>query len=89
MYLFPGDCRGKTIFLFRTAKNANLCLLARKQRGRFKFFFTSKEVYPIVRKLEKITVKNPQAKVLKCAKNKRWVHRSPPGHLSVKKVTIL
>ena len=41
------------------------------------FFFASKEAYPIVRQLEKITVKKAQAKVVKCAKNKSWVPRTP------------
>ena len=52
-------------------------LLARKRRGRFKFF-ASKEAYPIVRQLEKITMKKAEAKVVKCAKNKSWVPRNPP-----------
>ena len=49
------------------------------------FIFASKEAYPIVRQLEKITVKKAQAKVVKYAKNKSWVPRTPPplGHLSV------
>ena len=42
------------------------------------FFFASKEAYPIVRQLEKITEKKAQAKVVKCAKNKSWVPRNPP-----------
>ena len=52
----------------------------------FFFFFASKEAYPIVRQLEKITVKKAQAKAVKCAKNKSWVPRTPPplGHVSVK-----
>ena len=59
--------------------------LTRKRRGRFNFFFASKEAYPIVRQLEKITVKKAQAKVVKCAKNKSWVPRNPSlGHVSVK-----
>ena len=45
-------------------------------------FFASKEMYPIVRQLEKITVKKAQVKVVKCAKNKCWVHRNP--HWSLK-----
>ena len=42
-------------------------------------------MYPIVRQLEKITVKKWEAKVVKCAKNKSWVPRNPLplGHLSV------
>ena len=32
------------------------------------FIFASKEAYPIVRLLEKITVKKAEAKVVKCAK---------------------
>ena len=52
-------------------------------------FWASKEAYPIVidnSEKKKITVKNAQAKVVKCAKNKCWVHRNPPhlGHLSVR-----
>ena len=47
-------------------------------------FFASKEAYPIVRQLKKITVKKAEAKVVKCAKNKSWVPiRTPLGHLSV------
>ena len=54
----------------------------------FFFFFASKEAYPIVKQLEKITVKQAEAKVVKCAKNKSWVPKNPPplGHLSVKGV---
>ena len=37
------------------------------------FFCVSKEAYPIVRQLEKITVKKAQAKVVKCAKNKQML----------------
>ena len=33
-------------------------------------FLASKEAYPIVRQLEKITVKKAQDKVVKCAKKK-------------------
>ena len=44
----------------------------------FFFFFASKEAYPIVGQLEKITVKKAEAKVVKCAKNKSWVPRNPP-----------
>ena len=47
----------------------------------FFFFFASKEAYPIVRQLEKITVKKAEAKVVKCAKNKSWVPRNPPWSL--------
>ena len=53
----------------------------------FFFFFASKEAYPIVRQLEKKTVKKAQAKVVKCAKNKSCMGPyggSPLGHLSVK-----
>ena len=46
------------------------------------FFFPLKEVYPIVRQLEKITVKKAQAKVVKCAKNKSWVPRNLPRPLA-------
>ena len=46
--------------------------------------FASKEAYPIVRQLEKITVKKAQVKVVKCAKNKSWVPRNSLGHSSVK-----
>ena len=45
------------------------------------FFFASKEAYPIVRQLEKITVKKAQAKVAKCAKSKSWVPRNSPWSL--------
>ena len=60
-----------------------LCKLARKRRGRFNFFFffALKETYPIVRQLEKITVKKAKAKVIKCEKNKSWVLRNPPWSL--------
>ena len=44
-------------------------------------FFASKEAHPIVRQLEKITVKKVEAKVVKCAKNKSWVPRNPPWSL--------
>ena len=40
-------------------------------------FFASKEAHPIVRQLEKITVKEAQAKVVKCTKKKSWVARKP------------
>ena len=58
-------------------------LISEKTTGSIKFFFASKEAYPIVRQLEKITVKKAEAKVVKCAKNKSWVPRNPPplGHL--------
>ena len=56
-------------------------LISEKTTGRFNFFFASKEAYPIVRQLEKITVKKAQAKVVKCAKNKSWVPRNPPWSL--------
>ena len=42
------------------------------------FFFASKEAYPIVRQLKKMTVKKAIAKVVKCSKNKSWVPRNPP-----------
>ena len=42
----------------------------RFKRGRFHFFFASKNAYPIVRQLEKIMIKKAQVKVVKCAKNK-------------------
>ena len=59
-------------------------LISEKTTGSIKNFFASKEAYPIVRQLEKITVKKAEAKVVKCAKNKSWVPRNPPlGHLSV------
>ena len=38
-------------------------------------FCVKRSVYPIVRQLEKITVKKAEAKVVKCAKNKSWVPR--------------
>ena len=61
-------------------------LISEKTTGSIKKHFASKEAYPIVRQLEKITVKKAEAKVVKCAKNKSWVPRTPPhlGHLSVK-----
>ena len=58
-------------------------LINEKMTGLIKKFFASKEAYPIVRQLEKITVKKAQVKVVKCAKNKSWVPRNPLGHLSV------
>ena len=42
----------------------------------FFFFGVKRSVYD--RQLEKITVKKAQAKVVKCAKNKSWVPRTPP-----------
>ena len=51
----------------------------------FLFFFASKEVYLIVRQLEKITVKKAQTKVVKCAQ--KILGPKEPfllGHLSVK-----
>ena len=44
-------------------------------------FFPSKEAYPIVKQVEKITVKKAQAKVVKCTKNISWVPRNPPWSL--------
>ena len=58
--------------------------ISKKTTGLIKSFFASKEAYPILRQLEKIRVKKAQAKVVKCAKNKCWVPRTPLGHLSVK-----
>ena len=46
-----------------------------------------KESYPIVRHLEKITVKKAQAKVVKYAKNNIGSLRPPPGHLSVNNIS--
>ena len=43
--------------------------------------FASKKAYPIVRQLEKITVKKAEVKVVKCTKNKSWVPRNPPWSL--------
>ena len=40
-------------------------------------FFASKETYPIVRQLEKITVKKAEAKVVKYARNQCWVLGTP------------
>ena len=52
-------------------------------------FLASKEAYPIVKQLEKITVKKVQAKVAKCVKNKSWVPIGTPlGHLSVKALLV-
>ena len=59
-------------------------LISEKTTESIQNFFASKEAYPIVRQLEKIMVKKAQAKVVKCAKNKSWVLRTPLGHLSVK-----
>ena len=58
-------------------------LISEKTTGSIKKNFASKEAYPIVRQLEKITVKKAEAKVVKCAKNKSWVPRTSLGHLSV------
>ena len=44
----------------------------------------SKEAHPIVRQLEKITVKKAQAKVVKCAKTNLGSLGTPLGHLNVK-----
>ena len=63
-------------------------LISEKTTGSIFFFFASKEAYPIVRQLEKITVKKAQAKVVKCAKNKSWVPRTHLGHLSVKEPAL-
>ena len=76
----------KTIFGYCT-------ILVRKRWGRFIYLFiylfiASKEVYPIVRQSEKITVKKAQAKVVKWSKNKFWVSRNPLGHLSAKRNQI-
>ena len=40
-------------------------LISEKTAGSIQIFFASKEAYPIVRQLEKITVKKAQAKVVK------------------------
>ena len=66
----------KTIFL-KLRNNANFYANSRGNDGAdliffFFFFFASKEVYPIVRQLDKITVKKAQAKVVKCTKNKMF-----------------
>ena len=59
-------------------------LISEKTTG--SIFFSSEGAYPIVKQLEKITITKAQAKVVKYAKNKSWVPRSPPlGHLSVNK----
>ena len=42
-------------------------LISEKTTG--SIFFKSKEAFPIVRQLEKITVEKAPAKVVKCAKN--------------------
>ena len=55
-------------------------LISEKTTGSTYNFFASKEA-SIVRQLEKITVKKAEAKVVKCAKNKSWVPRSPPWSL--------
>ena len=41
-------------------------------------FFCVKRSVSNFRQLEKITVKKAEAKVVKCAKNKSWVPRTPP-----------
>ena len=62
--------------------NANyFMLISEKTTGSIAIFFASKEAYPIVTRLEKITVKKAEAKVVKCAKNKSWVPRNPPWSL--------
>ena len=63
-------------------------LISEKTTGSIYIFLASKEAYPIVRQLEKITVKKAQAKVVKCAKNKSWVPRTHPGHLSVNQYSL-
>ena len=57
-------------------------LVSDKTTGSIYFFFASKEAYPIVRQLENITVKKAEAKVVKCAKNKSFVSRTPPWSLN-------
>ena len=52
----------------------------------FFFFFSSKEANPIVRQLEKITVKKAHAKVEKCANTNVRFIEIPLGHLSVKRL---
>ena len=65
---FDACIRGKTIFLH--AQKSYIMLISEKTTGSILFtFFASKEAYPIVRQLEKITVKKAQAKVVKCAKD--------------------
>ena len=56
-------------------------LISEKTTGSIYNIFASKEAYPIVRQLEKITVKKAAAKVVKSAKNKSWVPRNPPWSL--------
>ena len=60
--------------------NANFMLISEKTTGRFFFVFLFFCVERRVsdRQLEKITVKKAQAKLVKCAKNKSWVPRTPP-----------
>ena len=58
-------------------------LISEKTTGSINFFFCVKRSVSD-RQLEKITVKEAEAKVVKCAKNKSWVPRNPLGHLSVK-----
>ena len=74
----------KTIFWYCKIM---LMLISKKTTGSIYLFiylfFASKEAYPIVRQFENIMVKKAQAKVVKCAKNKCLVHRTPLGHLSV------
>ena len=44
-------------------------ILAGKQWGGSKSFIVSIEAYPVVTRLERVTVKKAQAKVVKCAKD--------------------
>ena len=67
------------LFIFIFIVNLFICYLLI-----FFFYFESKEAYPIVRQLEKITVKKAQAKVVNGEKKNCWVPRTPPPrHLGV------
>ena len=78
--IIPFQNGGQNSFLI-LCNNANLCYLARKRRGRCNFFFVSKEVYLIVRQLEKKNGQNSASKNSKMRENKCWVHRNPPWSL--------
>ena len=66
-------------------------LISEKTTGSiyFFFFFASKEAYPLVRQLEKITVKKAQAKVVKCPKTNLGSLGTPLGHLCVNYVKTM
>ena len=57
-------------------------LISEKTTGSIEKFFASKEAYPIVRQLEKITMKKAEANVVKM--REKQILGPPLGHLSVK-----